>query len=163
MAREIERKFTVKRGLWSPDPSQGVRYRQGYLSSAPDRVVRVRVAGDAGFLTVKGRTQGVERREFEYRIPRPDAETMLDELCLRPLVEKTRYRVRQGTTTWEVDEFAGENAGLLVAEVELPAHDAPYEAPAWLGREVSDDPRYFNSNLAQHPYTLWSHDDRDDR
>lgn len=161
MAREIERKFRVTRSLWSPDPSQGVRYRQGYLSSDKSRVVRVRVAGDQGFLTVKGPTTGVTRSEYEYPIPREDADAMLDSLCIRPLVEKTRYRLLVGRTRWEVDDFAGENAGLVVAEVELPAADAPYDAPAWLGREVSDDPRYFNSNLAAHPYSRWRDDGND--
>jgi CYTH domain-containing protein len=162
MAREIERKFTVQRALWSPS-TPGVHYRQGYLSDDPERVVRVRVAGDSAFITIKGITHGVERSEFEYPVPRADADRMLDTLCLRPLVEKTRYRVRHGATTWEVDDFAGDNAGLIVAEVELPSADAAYDAPPWLGREVSHDARYFNSNLARHPYARWGSDDGDDR
>jgi CYTH domain-containing protein len=155
MAREIERKILVRRERWRPDPGAGVWYRQGYLSADPDRVVRVRVAGDRAFLTIKGRTRGIERPEFEYPIPLADANTILDGICMKPLIEKTRYRVRVGAHTWEVDAFAGDNAGLLVAEIELPWEGAPFDRPEWLGAEVSGDPRYFNSNLVQHPHSRW--------
>ena len=155
MGRECERKYLVRRDLWHPDPARGVRYRQGYLSSDPARIVRVRIAGDQGFLTIKGLTTGIERAEFEYAIPLADAAFMLDQLCTRPLVEKVRHRIDYAGRTWEVDEFEGDNAGLVVAEVELPAPDAPVQLPPWVGREVSDDPRYFNSNLAAHPFREW--------
>jgi CYTH domain-containing protein len=155
MGRECERKYLVRRDLWHSDPARGVRYRQGYLSSDPARVVRVRTAHTQGFLTVKGLTAGIERPEFEYAIPLVDAEFMLDHLCVRPLVEKVRYRIDYRGRTWEVDEFAGANAGLVVAEVELEAPDARVERPPWVDREVSDDPRYFNSNLAAHPFREW--------
>jgi len=155
MATEIERKFLVQRDAWRADTAAGVRYRQGYLASFPSPVVRVRVAGDRGYLTIKGPTSGISRMEFEYPIPLADAEAMLDALCAAPLIEKVRYRVPYAGHTWEVDAFEGANAGLLLAEVELPAADAPVELPPWVGREVSDDPRYFNANLAVHPFAEW--------
>jgi CYTH domain-containing protein len=155
MANEIERKFLVKRESWVAPADDGVMFRQGYLSVDPDRTVRVRIAGRDAFLTIKGRTRGIERREFEYRVPVEDAQAMLDELCLKPLIEKTRFRVAHSGRTWEVDEFFGDNAGLLIAEVELPAADAKVELPAWAGEEVSNDPRYFNSNLSRNPYRSW--------
>lgn len=154
MAQEIERKFLVTGADWKQS-APGVTYRQGYLSSAKERVVRVRTEGDRGVLTIKGITSGVSRLEFEYDIPRADAERMLDELCERPLIEKTRYRVPAGEVTWDIDEFHGENAGLVVAEVELTREDQPFDRPAWLGREVSGDPRYFNANLIAHPFRDW--------
>ncbi len=155
MATEIERKFLVRREAWPADAVAGVRYRQGYLASFPLPVVRVRVAGDRGYLTIKGRTSGIAREEFEYPIPLADAEQMLDTLCATPLIEKVRYRVPYAGFTWEVDAFEGANAGLLLAEVELPAADAPVKLPPWVGREVSDDPRYFNANLVVHPFAEW--------
>ena len=155
MATEIERKFLVHRDAWPADPVAGVRYRQGYLASFPSPVVRVRVAGKHGYLTIKGPSSGIARKEFEYPIPLADAEEMLDTLCATPIIEKVRYRVPYAGFTWEVDAFEGANAGLLLAEVELPAADAPVELPPWVGREVSDDPRYFNANLAVHPFAEW--------
>ena len=155
MGQEIERKFLVRREAWHPDPARGTRYRQGYLSTEPARIVRVRTAGAKAYLTIKGRTEGIERLEFEYNIPLADANVMLDQLCVRPLVEKVRYREEFDGLAWELDVFEGENAGLLVAEVELPSPDTPIPAPPWLGEEVSHDARYFNSNLAQHPYREW--------
>ncbi len=154
MATEIERKFLVTGADWKPS-APGVLYRQGYLSSAKERVVRVRTEGARGVLTIKGLTTGIARLEFEYEIPRKDAERLLDELCERPLIEKTRYRVPAGSVTWEIDEFHGDNAGLIVAEVELEREDQPFDRPAWLGAEVSGDPRYFNANLIAHPFRDW--------
>lgn len=159
MGREVERKFLVDPGAWHPDPARGVRYRQGYLSVEPARTVRVRRAGQSGALTVKGLTTGIERAEFEYPIPLEDADAMLDILCLRPLLEKTRYREPFGGRTWEIDVFEGDNAGLVVAEVELASPVEQLELPPWAGKEVSGDPRYFNSNLTQHPYTRWGRGD----
>lgn len=155
MSREIERKFLVTGAGWKP-PAPGVRFRQGYLSTDKARTVRVRLEGDRGVLTVKGLTRGVTRLEFEYVIPAADAVRMLDELCERPLIEKTRYRIPVGRHTWEVDEFHGDNDGLIVAEIELATADEPFDRPSWIGREVSDDPRYFNANLVAHPYRSWS-------
>jgi adenylate cyclase len=155
MATEIERKFLVTGADWKQSAS-GVVYRQGYLSSTKERVVRVRTEGTRGVLTIKGITRGVSRLEFEYEIPRADADRLLDELCERPLIEKTRYRLPAGDVTWEIDEFHGENAGLVVAEVELTGEDQAFERPAWLGEEVSGDPRYFNANLIAHPFRDWA-------
>lgn len=155
MAVEIERKFLVRRELWRPR-NDGVAYRQGYLSRAEDRIVRVRVAGRAGFLTIKGRTSSVSRSEFEYPIPVEDAEIMLDRLCERPLVEKTRYEEMCGGHVWTVDVFHGENDGLILAEIELSSEEEVFDRPAWLDREVSDDPRYFNSELSKRPFGYWS-------
>lgn len=154
MAREIERKFLVNQALWSPQ-TPGTRFRQGYIAASVGRTVRVRVEGDQGRLTLKGPPQGVSRAEFEYPIPIADAEELLTTLCDGPLVEKTRYLVEHRGHTWEVDVFAGENEGLVVAELELESEDEAFERPAWLGAEVSHDPRYANSRLAQVPWKTW--------
>ena len=154
MGREIERKFLVADSSWKGGAT-GTLYRQGYLSDVKERTVRVRIAGDRGFLTVKGKSRGLTRAEFEYAIPAEDAAAMLDGLCEKPLIEKTRYRVPFGAHTWEVDEFHGANAGLVVAEVELASADEEPALPPWVGREVSRDARYFNANLVKRPFTTW--------
>ena len=120
--------------------------------------MRVRIAGDRGFLTIKGLTTGVSRLEFEYPIPLPDATVMLDQLCERPLIEKTRYREVYADRIWEIDVFHGDNDGLVVAEVEIANPEQKVELPRWAGAEVSNDPRYFNNNLAAHPYRYWRND-----
>lgn len=155
MGREIERKFLVRRAAWTP-AGKGTPTRQGYLSSAKERVVRVRIAGDRAFLTVKGVAVGLTRPEFEYAIPVDDAAAMLDGLCERPLVEKERHVEVHGGRRWEIDVFHGENEGLVVAELELGSEDEPFEAPPWVGEEVSSDPRYANANLARLPFSLWA-------
>ena len=152
MAKEIERKFLVDTTKLKPGP--GVTFRQGYLSSVKERVVRVRTAGDKAFLTIKGITKGTTRLEFEYPIPLADANALL-ELCEKPLVEKTRYKEPAGAFIWEIDVFHGDNDGLVVAEIELPDESAKFDLPAWAGAEVSSDPRYFNSNLALNPFKNW--------
>lgn len=154
MALEIERKFLVVNQDWK-DNLTGTRLRQGYLSTDPERTVRVRVAGEHAWLTIKGGTRGITRAEFEYAIPLEDANALLDELCLRALIDKTRYLVTHAGMRWDVDEFHGENAGLVIAEIELSDEQQAFERPGWLGKEVSDDPRYFNSNLARKPYARW--------
>lgn len=154
MAEEIERKFLVAGKLWKA-PGAGTRYRQGHLSSVKERTVRVRRVGNKGYLTVKGITAGAVRSEFEYEIPVADADALLNGLCEKPLIEKDRYRVRVGRHTWEIDEFRGENQGLVVAEVELQREDKPFEKPGGIAAEVTDDPRYFNANLGKHPYATW--------
>ena len=154
MGTEIERKFLLRDESWKAGAS-GKLYRQGYLSAAVERNVRVRIIGEQGFLTVKGKASGITRLEFEYEVPLADAERMLDELCLKPLIEKTRYRVEHRGMLWEIDEFAGDNAGLVVAEVELSEEQQEIEFPRWVGREVTDDPRYLNSNLVERPYIRW--------
>lgn len=154
MATEIERVFLVA------DPSivaglAGTSIRQGYLSVDPDRVVRVRRTADGAWLTIKGRAAGPTRAEFEYAIPPADADAILG-LCRNSLVAKHRYRLPAGNgLTWEIDVFHGANDGLVVAEIELPSAGAAFEHPAWLGPEVTDDHRYRNASLAEHPFTTW--------
>ncbi len=160
MAIEIERKFLVLNDDWRQN-AQGIHYRQGYLTVDPERTVRVRIAGVEAFLTIKGKTEGISRSEYEYPIPVEEAAQLLDDLCLKPLIEKIRYRVDYGGRTWEVDQFQGENRGLILAEVELESSDAPVELPPWAGREVSDDPRYYNASLSRTPYRSWADDGSD--
>lgn len=154
MGTEIERKYLVDLARWTPR-GPGTLYRQGYLSSHPERVVRVRIAGDRGVLTIKGKTAGITRAEHEYPIPLADATELLA-LCETPLVEKTRHAEDHGGLTWEIDVFHGANAGLVMAEVELESATQSVEVPPWAIREVSDDPRYYNSNLIAHPFSSWS-------
>jgi adenylate cyclase len=153
MAIEIERKFLVHGTAWKAGIA-GVPYCQGYLNHDKQRTVRVRIAGNAAFLTIKGPSVGATRAEFEYPIPVADAQALLP-LCDGPLIEKTRYVLQHAGTTWEVDEFGGANAGLVVAEVELTHEDQPFAKPDWLGEEVTHDARYFNSNLATVPFQVW--------
>lgn len=154
MATEIERKFLVDPARWQPADA-GERLVQGYLSSTPERTVRVRIAGTHATLTIKGLTRGIARRELEYPIPLADAEVMLDELCERPLIDKRRHREAFAGKTWEIDVFAGDNAGLVVAELELAREDEPFERPPWVTDEVSDDPRYYNAALIKAPFATW--------
>lgn len=156
MAIEIERKFLLKNQQWRDVAGEGCLIRQGYLSDQPERTVRVRLSGEQAWLTIKGKTQGIARLELEYPIPVIEAMQLLDQLCLTPLIEKYRYRILQGTLVWEIDEFLGENAGLVVAEIELTAADQHFDRPDWLGDEVSDDSRYFNSALIRQPFSSWS-------
>ncbi len=155
MPHEIERKFLVTSDAYRAHGT-AERYRQGYLGTAGPATVRVRVAGERGFLTIKGPTLGATRSEFEYAIPLADAEALLETLCDRPQIAKLRWRVPAGAHTWAVDEFLGDNAGLVVAEIELSAEDEPFERPAWLGDEVTSDPRYRNAALARQPYRSWA-------
>jgi len=155
MPFEIERKFLVVGDAWR-NQGTGVPYRQGYLTTQPERTVRVRIAGDRGFVTIKGVTEGIARREYEYAIPLAEAQELLDYVCDRPLIEKIRYRIPLGEHVWEVDEFFGENQGLVMAEVELTDPDEAIQLPDWAGEEVSHDPRYFNAYLIRHPYSTWA-------
>lgn len=155
MGKEIERKFLVKDDSFK-NLTQGSKYRQGYLNSMKERVVRVRTIDDKGFLTVKGITTGATRVEYEYEIPVKDADAMLDDLCEKPLIEKNRYKIGFESFIWEVDEFFGENQGLIVAEIELEREDQHFEKPDWISEEVTGNPKYFNSNLIQNPYSKWS-------
>lgn len=154
MPLEIERKFLLSSDTWKKDVHQSYALRQGYLNSNPDRTVRVRIRGERGFLTMKGRGNGISRPEFEYDIPYEEALALLT-LCEQPIIEKTRHEVRVGEHLWEVDVFEGENAGLVVAEIELSEEDEAFERPTWLGKEVSDDRRYFNSSLIRKPFRKW--------
>jgi len=155
MAKEIEKKFLVKNDSWKKG-AKITYYRQGYLSSVKERVVRVRTIDKKGFLTIKGITVGVSRNEFEYEIPVEDANIMLDNLCEKPIIEKNRAKVEYEGLIWEIDEFFGENEGLVVAEVELTDENQEFKKPDWVGEEVSGDPRYFNSNLIKNPYKTWN-------
>jgi adenylate cyclase len=155
MATEIERKFLVKDDSWRDLSTNSKQIIQGYLANTERGSIRIRIAGDNASLNIKSMTLGVTRSEYDYAIPTDDARTMLENLCMRPLIEKTRYYVKHGGHTWEIDAFAGANAGLVVAELELQSHDEPFERPPWLGNEVSDDPRYYNVCLIEHPYSSW--------
>jgi adenylate cyclase len=154
MPLEIERKFLVSGDGWRQGAC--VYLCQGYLAREPQRTVRIRIAGDDAWLTIKGISTGASRPEFEYNIPVADARQLL-ELCEKPLVEKYRRTFLFDGNTWEVDEFLGDNAGLVVAEIELSAENQTFGRPAWLGREVTDDVRYFNANLSRNPYSTWKH------
>lgn len=154
MAKEIERKFLVNGDEWRKGATGSV-YHQGYLCHTPERTVRVRLATGRGFVTIKGVTKGAVRDEFEYEVPAADAKAMLAHLCEKPLIEKTRYLVKHAGLTWEIDEFHGDNTGLIVAEVELQSADQQIEKPAWIGLEVTDDPRYYNANLVNRPFKAW--------
>lgn len=154
MPKEIERKFLVKSG-WQPEGA-GYHIAQGYLARSDRAVVRVRIRDERAFLTVKSSVNGVTRQEYEYEVPLGDAEEML-QLCEGPCIEKHRYLLPagDGRHLWEVDVFHGANEGLVVAEIELASEDEPFPRPEWLGEEVSSDARYFNCNLAEHPYSKW--------
>jgi len=165
--RETERKFLVhadqvRRLLCT---SQGTHLAQGYLCSEPDRTVRVRVAGMSGFLTIKGRTHGCTRAEYEYPIPVEDARELLNTLCVQPLIEKVRYRIpaKEAGLVWEIDEFLGDNAPLILAEIELPTPETAFERPTWLADEVTLDERYYNSALQKRPYRVWGTETDDSR
>ena len=152
MGVEIERKFLVKEG-WQPT-GESVSIKQGYLPGTGPMLVRIRLEDQRALLTLKGRTEGVTRSEYEYEIPAQDAQELLLR-CRKKVVEKTRYFVIHGDYTWEVDVFAGANKGLVVAELELSDEDEVFDRPDWLGAEVSSDARYYNSNLAEHPFSEW--------
>ena len=154
MGVEIERKFLVVNEDFKQQ-GQGTFLRQGYICSEPGRIVRVRIEAERAMLTIKGISEGISRGEWEYPIPLADAQVLLDTVCQQPLIEKTRYRIPMGDLVWEVDEFFGDNQGLIVAELELEAEDQAFDRPAWLGAEVSHDRRYANANLLKHPYKDW--------
>ena len=154
MGLEIERKFLVDSSIWQA-PNDGKVYRQGYIRTHSNNTVRIRTAGDQGFLTLKSKTKGATRSEFEYSIPLAEAEEMLQLLCDRPLIEKIRYEIMFAGFKWEVDRFLGDNEGLLLAEIELPSEDQQFTLPPWATIEVTGDKRYYNSNLTQYPYSQW--------
>jgi adenylate cyclase len=154
MGIEIERKFLPNGDGWRGQGTATLM-RQGYLTSDPVRTVRVRIEGERAVITIKSKSTGATRGEWEYEIPVPDAAELLDRLCEQPLVEKVRHRIDHRGHTWEVDEFRGENAGLVVAEIELGSEDEAFEKPDWIGREVTGDPRYYNSSLIRLPYSKW--------
>jgi len=159
MGVEIERKFLIVDNSWKSGVT-GVRITQGYLSVDPKRAIRVRILDDQAILTIKGMLTDTARHEFEWPIPIGDAMSILDSLCLNPIIEKTRYEVPHMEHVWEIDEFHGENDGLVVAEIELSHEAEIVPLPPWVGREVTHDPRYLNVNLVQHPYGNWEQEDR---
>lgn len=155
MATEIEHKFLLANDDWREFATDSKHYKQGYLTSSERGSVRVRIADDKAWLNIKSATIGSHRLEYEYEIPVAEADEMLETLCHKPLIEKTRHFVNHDRHLWEIDEFAGENQGLIVAEVELSAIDEHFEKPSWVGQEVTEDVRYYNNNLCRHPYSEW--------
>ena len=154
MGKEIERKYLVADTSWKTD-SQPEQCRQGYICPGTGKTVRVRVKSGKGYLTFKDEGEGISRREYEFEVPIADAEEMLEYLCEKPLIEKDRYTIEYEGMSWEVDEFKGENEGLIVAEVELEKEDQLYSLPKWIGKEVTGDPRFYNVALVKNPFSKW--------
>ena len=155
MGLEIERKLLLKNEDWKTECGKGIKIRQGYLNSHVERTVRVRLSGEKGEITIKGKTNNLTRKEFEYQVPFEDALSLI-ELCETPLIEKTRFIINKGNQIWEIDEFKGENQGLVVAEIELDNENQSLELPSWVGVEVSQDSKYYNSSLIVNPFKNWS-------
>ncbi|MDD2724739.1 MAG: CYTH domain-containing protein [Methylovulum sp.] len=155
MAIEIEHKFLLANDDWRKYVHHSTVYRQGYLSSQANTSIRVRISDEHAWLNIKSAIIGTHRHEYEYEIPSADADEIISNLCRKPLIEKTRHWVFDDGNLWEIDEFAGANQGLLVAEIELPEIGMAFRKPAWLGVEVTDDLRYYNNNLVAHPYSQW--------
>ncbi len=156
MAIEIERKFLVSKEKWHASAKGiGQVLKQGYILTDPAKTIRVRVAGEDAFLTIKGKSVGASRSEYEYAIPKLDAEELLKDFC-SAVISKTRYKIHYGNHTWEVDEFSGDNEGLIVAEIELADELESFDRPEWVAQEVTENKRYFNSNLSTDPYKNWS-------
>lgn len=156
MATEIERKFLIKNISWKEYADKGTKYSQGYIVGSKDASVRVRLQGERAYLNIKSATLGIARQEFEYEIPLADGVEMLESLCEKPLISKTRYHVKNDQHLWEIDVFEGDNKGLIVAEIELNDEGESFTKPDWLGEEVSADPRYYNVCLVKHPFKDWS-------
>lgn len=155
MGVEIEKKFLLRNDDWRQHADAGTLFRQGYLSGSEKSSVRVRIEGDKANINIKSATLGIRRQEFEYPIPIEDAKILLETLCQKPLIEKTRYHVTCNAYLWEVDVFEGDNAGLVVAEIELADENEVFAHPDWLGEEVSGDSRYYNVCLVKHPFCDW--------
>jgi adenylate cyclase len=155
MAIEIERKFLLVSDSWRSAVSKSIHYRQGYLNSDVNSSVRIRVSDDTAKINIKSATIGAQRSEYEYNIPAVDAHELLSTLCHQPLVEKIRHLVDIGKHRWEIDEFKGDNEGLIVAEIELSSVNEFFDRPKWLGLDVTEDVRYYNNQLAKHPYSKW--------
>ena len=155
MGIEIERKYLINKDKWAGvTKSKGSNYRQGYILTAPDKTIRIRLTDEGGFITIKGLSVQASRPEFEYSIPVDDAKELLDAFCTSE-VSKVRYKIMHGGKTWEVDEFKGANAGLILAEIELKSETEPFDVPDWVDKEVTGDKRYYNSNLSTNPYKNW--------
>ena len=157
MATEIERKFLVINDDWRSVATEGILFLQGYFSTNDSCSIRVRIAGDKADLNIKSATLGIKRSEYEYPVPKKDAEEMLKNLCTQPVIRKTRYYANHDKHTWEIDVFAGENEGLVIAEIELESEFEQFTKPDWVGQDVSDDPRYYNVVLVSYPYKNWAH------
>lgn len=155
MPVEIERKFLLASDAWREQVESSSRIRQGYLGKIDKASVRIRIQGNKANINIKSATLDIRRMEYEYTIPLDEAEEMLDQLCAQPQVDKTRYLVKQGKHVWEIDEFYGDNEGLLVAEIELSSESEAFEKPGWIGEEVSEDARYYNVNLIKYPFKCW--------
>jgi adenylate cyclase len=155
MAIEIEHKFLLSNNNWREQIARSVKYRQGYLSSQATSSIRIRIIDDHAWLNIKSATIGTHRHEYEYEIPLHDANEIINMLCRKPIIEKTRHFVTHDGNTWEIDEFDGDNRGLIIAEIELSEIGKPFSKPHWLGEEVTHDLRYYNNNLAIHPYSEW--------
>lgn len=155
MGLEIEHKFLLKSDTWRQEINKSVYYKQGYLTSTEFNSVRIRISDSQAWLNIKSATIGSHRQEFEYEIPLQDAQTILDTLCHKPLIEKYRHFVAHAQHLWEIDEFLGENAGLIVAEIELSEIGEAFDKPAWAGEEVTEDLRYYNNQLSQNPFKNW--------
>lgn len=155
MATEIERKFLVSNDNWKDSVVSESVLKQGYLANESNASVRVRIAKDKAHLNIKSVTVGISRAEFEYEIPVSEAEEILAQVAKRPYIDKKRYKVRCGDHIWDLDVFAGENSGLVVAEVELESEGEAFELPSWAGEEVSGDVRYYNASLVNNPYCNW--------
>jgi len=159
MGIEIERKFVVISDDWKNQVT-GNTIRQGYLSTSPDRVVRIRIVNQKAWITVKSSSDGLVRNEWEYPIPADDAKAMLENLCIQPVIEKIRYRIPYEGMMWDLDVFYGENEGLLIAEIELESENQPFALPAWAGKEVTHNRLYHNNHLAQYPYRAWTDEEK---
>jgi adenylate cyclase len=155
MGVEIEKKFLLTNDSWRQQTDKRIQFRQGYLVGSDKASVRIRIEGDRSNINIKGATLGVRRQEFEYPIPVEEAQELLSTLCDKPLIEKTRHYIYAGEHTWEIDEFSGDNDGLIVAEIELKDENDHFNRPDWLGQEVSEDKRYYNSMLIKNPYKNW--------
>lgn len=154
MAVEIEKKFLLLNDDWKQDTTSEI-YFQGYLYSGMGKTVRVRIAGENSYLTIKGKHSGISRMEFEYPIPIEDARILLEKLCEKPIIHKKRHLKKHGGFLWEIDEFYGENEGLVMAEIELESEDQDFPKPDWLGKEVTHDGRFYNASLRRNPYMNW--------
>ena len=156
MAIEIERKFLVKNDNWRKSADTGTRYIQGYFQTDESCSIRIRIEGDQAALNIKSGTIDITRSEYNYPVPLDDAREMLETLCEHPLIIKTRYHIIHAGQQWDLDVFEGENEGLVIAEIELDSEDSPFTRPDWAGKEVSDDPRYYNVCLVKNPFKNWN-------
>ena len=161
MATEIEHKYIVVNDSYLHGYSHKSYFRQGYLTTQPHCVVRVRITDTCAYLTIKGKNSGASRPEYEFEIDVDKAQSMLDTLCTTPIIEKTRYLYTHKGHTWEIDRFAGDNEGLVIAEIELNDENEAYELPPFVGKNVTGIARYYNSNLSQRPYSQWSEEEKD--